>query len=111
MGGPRHQGRLEGGAPGRSRFYAIPPCRLLDTRGPVGPTGGPALAAGASRTFTLAGLCAIPSTARALALNVTVTQPTAAGHLTLHAAGGAVPTASTLNYLAGSVRANNAIRA
>ena len=109
MGGPRHQGRLEGGAPTPSRFYAIPPCRVLDTRGPVGPTGGPALAAGASRTFTLAGVCAIPSTARALALNVTVTQPTAGGHLTLYPAGGAVPTASTINYVAGRARANNAI--
>jgi hypothetical protein len=30
-------------------FYAVAPCRLIDTRGPTGPYGGPALAAGAER--------------------------------------------------------------
>ena len=109
MGGPRHQGWLRTIAAGATRFYALPPCRVLDTRGAPGPTGGPALSALASRAFTFAGACGIPSTARAVALNVTVAQPTDPGHLTLHPEGTALPAASTINYRAGQVRANNAI--
>ena len=50
-----------------------------------------------------------PSTAKALSINLTVTQPSAAGHVRLFPAGQAVPTASTINYAAGQTRANNAI--
>jgi len=90
-------------------FNTLPPCRVADTRNPVGPYGGPPLAAGQDRTFVVAGQCAIPMNARAVAFNVTVTQPGALGHITLHPAGGAVPATSTLNYRAGQTRANNAV--
>jgi hypothetical protein len=42
-------------------------------------------------------------------VNITVTQPTAPGHITLYPAGGSLPLASTLNYRADQTRANNAI--
>jgi hypothetical protein len=90
-------------------FYTVSPCRVVDTRGPNGPYGGPPLAGNASRTFTLAGQCTIPSTARAVALNITVTGATAPGHLTLYPAGAPVPSTSTINYRPGQTRANNAI--
>ena len=91
-------------------FYTLPPCRLVDTRGPTSLTGGPALAPGNPRIFYLAGLCGIPADARALAVNVTVTQPHAAGHLTLFPGNTApVPATSTLNYAPGQTRANQAI--
>src|SRR5262249_48282859 len=32
-------------------FYTVTPCRLIDTRGPAGPLGGPALVANADRFF------------------------------------------------------------
>jgi hypothetical protein len=38
-----------------------------------------------------------------------VTEPTAAGHLTLAPGGAPPPLASTLNYAAGQTRANNAV--
>ena len=40
------QERARDGRPFRKRrlFYTVPACRLIDTRGPVGPLGGPALA-------------------------------------------------------------------
>jgi hypothetical protein len=41
-------------------------------------------------------------------LNVTVTNSTSAGHLTLHPAGMPVPTSSTINFRAHRTRANNA---
>jgi hypothetical protein len=82
---------------------------VADTRDPVGPFGGPALIAGQERTFGIADRCGIPPGARAAALNVTVVLPTAAGYLTLYPGGSSLPLASTINYRAGQIRANNAI--
>jgi hypothetical protein len=90
-------------------FFTLTPCRVADTRGPAGPTGGPALAANTTRTFPAAGVCGIPSDAVAIAINVTVVEETNVGDLRLYGAGGAVPSASTINFTANHVRANNAI--
>ena len=90
-------------------FYSLTPCRAVDTRGPTGAFGGPALSAGAERVFTLTGRCGIPASARAVAANVAVTAPAGTGHLTLHPGGTALPLASTINYGSGQTRANNAI--
>jgi hypothetical protein len=89
-------------------FYTVTPCRVLDTRSTSGPYGGPALVAGASRTFVLAGQCGIPTTATAVSSNLTVTQPTAAGDLRALPGGLPMPTVSVINYKAGQTRANNA---
>ena len=93
---------------GPQGYFTVVPCRLVDTRNPAGPRGGPALAAGATRTFDLAAACAIPSTARVLALNVTVTGSTGAGNLRLHSPDELRPGTSTVNFAAGQTRANNA---
>lgn len=87
-------------------FFSIDPCRALDTRQPG---QGPAIPSGTPRELTLPGACGIPSTAVAVALNVTVTQPTGTGHLVLSRSGAAVPATSTINFAAGQTRANNAI--
>ncbi|HEX9187779.1 MAG TPA: hypothetical protein VGB87_11930 [Vicinamibacteria bacterium] len=95
--------------PAPSRFFTVAPCRRVDTRA-VGLGGPSPLAAGSLTRFALAGPpCGVPVTARAVALNVTATAPTAAGHLRLFPAGGAEPLASTLNYTPGLTRANNAV--
>ena len=52
--------------------------------------------------------CAGPDAA-GVSLNVTVTQPSAQGHVRLFPADQAVPMTSSLNYAAGQTRANNAI--
>jgi hypothetical protein len=95
--------------PAPASYYTVTPCRRVDTRS--GSLGGPQpLAAGSLTRLTLAGgPCAVPATATAVSLNLTVTGPTGAGHLRLFPAGGAEPLASTLNYSAGLTRANNAI--
>jgi hypothetical protein len=90
-------------------YFSVTPCRAVDTRGAVGEHGGPALSAGQSRAFTLASRCGIPASATAVAVNVTVTQPTAQGNLSLYPADEPVPQASTLNYASGHTRANNAV--
>lgn len=89
-------------------FFAIPPCRVVDTRGGA-PLGGPPLQGQQTRVFPVAGICGIPATAKALSINLTVTQPGAAGHVTLFPAGEPVPTVSSINYTSGRTRANNAI--
>ena len=90
-------------------FYTVQPCRILDTRNPPGPFGGPSLVAGAVRTFVLTGQCGIPAGAKALSVNITVTQSQGAGFLTLYQSGILRPQTSTINYRAGQTRANNAI--
>jgi len=90
-------------------FFTLAPCRVIDTRGAPGPLGGPALAAGATRNFVLAGTCGIPASAKVVSINVTVTEPTAAGDLRLFAGGAPLPLVSTINYRAMQTRANNAV--
>jgi len=95
---------------GPASFYTLPPCRVVDTRNPAGAWAGPALAAGAERSFALAGRCGIPATARAVSANLTVTGAGAAGDLRAFAADlAAAPATSNLNFGAGQVRANNAV--
>jgi phosphodiesterase/alkaline phosphatase D-like protein len=90
-------------------YFTVTPCRVIDTRQPAGPRGGPSLAAGQQRLVTVAGVCGIPSTARAVVVNVTAVVPTAAGFLNLYPAGSFMPGTSVLNYAAGQIRANNAV--
>jgi len=79
----------------------------LDTRD-SGAGPGPLLA-GVTRTVSARGVCGIPGTARALALNVTVTGATAAGNLRVFPGGFPAPNASNANYVPGQTRANNAV--
>jgi hypothetical protein len=91
-------------------FYTLAPCRVFDTRVASGPTGGAPLRCGSDYGFTMtAGTCGVPGTAKAVSLNVTVTGPTAQGNLRVFASGAPAPTVSTLNYVAGLTRANNAV--
>ncbi len=88
-------------------FFAVAPCRILDTRNPAGALGGPALVANTSRNFAVAGTCGIPASATAVSLNLTATQATAAGNLRLYPAGASLPFASVINYRPGITRANS----
>jgi hypothetical protein len=91
-------------------FFTVTPCRVFDTRSATGPTTGAPLACGGDRDFTIVGgTCGIPSGAKAVSVNVTVTGPSAAGNLRLFASGAPSPVVSALNYAAGQTRGNNAI--
>ncbi|HEV8231072.1 MAG TPA: hypothetical protein VGQ75_01890 [Thermoanaerobaculia bacterium] len=92
-----------------TNFNTVASCRIVDTRKATGPYGGPALQGNATRTFGLTGQCGIPATAKSLAVNVTVTQPSSGGHITAYPAGASVPLASTVNFSAGQTRANNTV--
>lgn len=90
-------------------YHTVPPCRVVDTRAAFGMQGGPALVSGATRTFQVAGLCGISSTASSVQLNVTVTSPSTAGFLRVEPGDNAAASTSVLNFTAGATRANNAV--
>jgi hypothetical protein len=90
-------------------FYTVAPCRLADTRSTTGPYGGPALPPGTERGFVIGGRCGVPMTATAVSLNVTVTEPTGSGHLTIYPTQGNPSSTSVLNFRAGQTRANGGI--
>src|SRR5262245_50736553 len=58
------------------RFFALSPCRLLDTR----PIASP-VQSGVPRFVQVTGACGVPSSAKAVSINVTVVSPSAGGHL------------------------------
>jgi hypothetical protein len=95
-------------------FYPVSPCRLWDTRNPIGPSGGPAHNANTSRSFPVRGVCGVPTSAQAIAVNLTVTFGALPvrdfGDMRAYPAGAAVPSSSVLNWLAtDSALANGAL--
>ena len=91
-------------------FHTLTPCRMVDTRNAAGPLGGPALQPVAARVFVLTGLCGVPATAKTLSVNLTVTQPSALGYLSLLPGDDKLvqPFTSNINFSPGQTRANNA---
>jgi len=102
---------LAGGGATPLPFIALLPCRLVDTRAPLfpAPLGGGFLPASTPRTYKLVGVCNLPTTAQAVSLNATVTNPTGPGFLTLWPADGPFPPVSTLNFLLGQTIVNAAV--
>ena len=83
-------------------FTGMSPTRVLDTR--VG-TGVPTAKLGAGQTVTLT-VPGLPSGITSVALNVTVTNPTAASFLTVYPGGSTRPFASNLNFVTGQTIPN-----
>lgn len=90
-------------------LHTLPPCRVVDTRDASGPRGGPALFPGSERVFVLAGLCGVPADAKAVSVNLTVTQPQAGGVFRAFPGDGTPSEATVLPFAAGRTRANNAL--
>lgn len=97
--------------PAGTGFYTLTPCRVADTRNAPGLYGGPAMLAGSDRVWAVAGQCGVPSSAKSVTLNVTVTAASDNGSLRLYAAGAAPPPTTSISYGAGRTRANNAMAA
>jgi hypothetical protein len=96
------------GAVTTGRFTPLAPKRVLDTRTGVGVGGATApLGAGRSIDLTVAGVDGVPASGvSAVALNVTVDQPTGSSYITVWPTGQARPLASTHNVVAGLTVAN-----
>ncbi|MEC4570568.1 PKD domain-containing protein [Streptomyces virginiae] len=91
-----------------SGYTPVAPSRFVDTREGLGTVKGQL---GGRKTFStqISGLRGVPQGISAVALNVTVTNPKEAGHLSVFPGGGATPTASNLNFTAGQTIANSVI--
>jgi hypothetical protein len=85
-----------------ARFTAKAPTRVLDTR--IG-LGAPKVALSAGRTLILT-IHGLPAGTTAVALNVTVTAPTAASYMTVYPGGARRPLASNLNFVLGQTIPN-----
>lgn len=84
-------------------YVALTPQRLLDTRtdqAPLGPNS--------TLNLQIGGVGSVPTTATAVAINVTVTDTTAASFLSVYPTG-SQPSASNLNWGAGETGANLAV--
>ena len=91
-------------------FVPMTPCRVVDTRYPDGPFGGPIIGSHTSRDFTIPlSPCGIPASAQAYAMNVTVVPSEPLSYLTVSPSGGERPVVSTLNSPDGRIKANAAI--
>jgi len=91
-------------------FVPLKPCRVSDTRNPVGSFGGPRLGAHQTRSIpVVSSACGVPSTAAAYSLNVTAVPAGPLSYLTLWPTSQSQPLVSTLNSLDGRVKANAAI--
>src|SRR4051794_32842128 len=79
-------------------FFAVAPCRVVDTRNPVATNGGPILGQGTQRNFAIRNNCGVPAGAAAVSLNVTVANATTGSFLTIWPAGITRPVVSTINF-------------
>jgi hypothetical protein len=84
---------------GPAGFYTIEPCRLLDSR-----LTAPPLRSGGAIVFRGAGVCGVPTTAKAVVLNITAVSPSGTGHFRLGPAGTPRPDTAVLNFVAGRTR-------
>ncbi len=97
-------------AAGGRALVTVTPCRVLDTRNPAGPLGGPALAPGEVRLVPVAGTCGVPANALGVVVNLTAVTPGASGFARLYAGDEAVPPPTqVLSFRAGRSRASIAL--
>ncbi len=92
------------GSAGASRFTPVAPTRLMDTRIPLGAPGR--LSPGETVELQVTGRGGVPSGASAVTLNVTSTDASTLGYVTVYACDGERPLVSNLNPSPGRVRPN-----
>ena len=97
---PPHTGRCQDDRNHGSAYSALAANRLLDTR-----SNGETLGPNSTLNLTVTG-GSVPADATAVALNVTATDTTAAGYLTVYPAGGTRPQDSNVNWAAGRTDLN-----
>ena len=92
------------------RFHPLAPTRVLDSRNGTGGFTTP-WAPQSARTLAVANTygSGVPEVADAVVMNMTVTDTTSYGFLTVYGSGPGVPVGSNLNWAAGDTRANQVI--
>jgi hypothetical protein len=83
-------------------FFPQAPIRITDTRlGSGMPNAGRTLGPATSLTVQVSGVAGVPNGARAVILNVTVTNTTASGWMVVYPSSGSLPLASDLDWVGG----------
>jgi hypothetical protein len=98
-------------APKPLTFVGLAPARLMDSRADGVTVDGSfqrfgVLVGGTTTEMTVAGRGGVSPSATTVSLNVTVTEPVAAGYLTIYPCGDQRPNASNLNFTAGQTVPN-----
>jgi uncharacterized protein (DUF1501 family) len=89
-----------------TRLQPLTPARLLDTRDGTGVAAPGTLGQGKSIDLLVAGRGGVSSDASAVALNITVTEPTASSYLTVWPTGSPMPLAASINMEPGQTVPN-----
>ena len=95
-------------APG-AEFTSVAPARLLDTRYATGISTKTPIPAGRTVVLQVTGKAGVPSGAKAVVLNVTVTGTVGAGFLNAWADGGTVPPTSNLDWFGANATVPNQV--
>ena len=100
--------------PAATTYAALNPARLLDTRSGFTTVDGVSAGAGVQPVGTVtvvhvAGRGNVPANAKTAVLNVTVTDPAAAGYITVYPCGIDAPLASNVNFVAGQIIPNSVL--
>lgn len=95
-------------------FHPITPCRIMDTRPGVDNVGPRVAPIGPDETYQIPttgaqGNCNVPFETTAIAMNVTIVNPTAASYLSVAPGGAPTPLSSNLNWVAGQAATPNAV--
>ena len=88
-----------------ARLQPVTPARVVDTRINLGATR---LTGTVQKRIQITGRGGVPAQATAISANFTITDPVAAGYLTVWSCGGERPVVSTLNYGTGEAVPNGA---
>jgi hypothetical protein len=91
--------------PGGLSLYNVAPCRVLDTRLPLGAQPF----SGIRNVDVAESGCAVLPTAKAYVFNATVVPPGSLGYITLWPQGAAQPAVATLNAVDGAITSNIAL--
>ncbi len=93
-----------------SYYTPVSPVRILDTRKGIGVPAVAKVPANGTLSLNIAGVAGVPQTGlRAVALNVTVVNPTQTGYITAYPADAAQPATSNLDFTPGRTFANSVI--
>jgi hypothetical protein len=89
------------------RFQSLSPARLFDTRSGLGGVPARPVGPGEALRVDVTGVAGVPATGvTGVIMNVTVTQPSAAGWLVVYPDDTGMPASSNLNFLAGQTVPN-----
>lgn len=102
---------VNGYFPSTSSFHSMNPARVLETRPGLTTIDGSQQGDGIRSPGTMTKVkvterVTVPAEATAVVLNVTVTEAEGPGFVTVYPCGTGIPTASNINYIAGSTVAN-----